>query len=84
MSECAVWSSCIIHCQGSIAIGVLRNADICCSSTVVYQIENRLSELAVQSQCIIRCQGSIAIGVPINVPKSCSSTVLLSDCVVQS
>ena len=48
LSERAVWSSCIILCQGSIARGIPINVDICCSWTVIYQIENRLSEHAVE------------------------------------
>ena len=57
-----------MHCSlsSSICIGVPINADIYCSITVVYQIENGLNECAVQSWCIIHCKGSIAIGVPIN------------------
>ena len=52
------------------------NVDICCSSTIIYQIENLLNKRAVQKSCINRCQGSIATGVPINVHICCSSTVM--------
>ena len=61
--------------QSSIAIGVPINVDLCCNSTVIYQIENPLRIRAVWSSCIIFCQGYIAIGVPINVVIYCSSTV---------
>ena len=72
-----MWCSkkCIFCCQGSIAIGVYINVDICWSSTIIYQIENQLSEHAVQSYCIIHSKGYIAIGVPMNFDTYCSSTV---------
>ena len=52
------------------------NVEICCSSNVVYQIENRLSECDYRSWSIICCKGSIARGVPINVDICCSSTIV--------
>jgi len=61
----AIQGWCIIRCQGSIAIDVPKNVDICCRSTVVYRIENRMNERAVRSECIIGCQGSIEIDVPL-------------------
>ena len=51
------------------------NVDICCRSTVIYQIEDWLNERAGRSKCSICCQGSIAIDVPINEHICCSSTV---------
>ena len=51
------------------------NVEICCSSNVVYQIENRLSECDYRSWRIICCEGSIARDVPINEDICCSRTI---------